>query len=671
MVNYRKVTAKLKSGSDKLKWSSAAAASALVRPLSRDKAAWFARQGAAEARMRRWDVAAEHYRQALAVENPQAVWHFQLGYCLLKSGNLASARDSLQAACAAQKQPSWLIQLALASYALGDIEAAIAALDELGTGVEVQEVETGIELAELYASIGRWFDAQATLSRLVASHPKHANLHRRLSGHLGKLALWGGSFTEVSADRAQALFQFGKGAKVAKPAAARQVIERAVKLDPRHATWLAPLGDARFDDGDVEGAISAYESAVEECDRSDAMWAITAKHRWQFRLERMRFLQGRPQAEDPLFAATTVPKLAASVSAEPEPVVGLYDLRPSFLGLVVDGFLASSDADQVEIWLNGENIRTVNVSTDGFFGQFRFHFRRSSVEIMPQEFTLEVRTPQGESLLTRTGGTEYEVRLPNSTGQLAAALAEGSKIDKKGEISKSLAETRERQQEYLRIYEQVRDFFEQRFDRSLFLMYGTLLGYYRGGDFIPTDDDFDAGYVSYRTNPAEVKAEAQDLVVELVKAGFTVSINRRGKLFRVQLERGATDGFHLDLRPLWFQDGKLWVHNHCSYPSTPEKFVPVVDGQLRGTRVSTPADTEDFLRNHYGPGWKTPDPGFIYYGDEVDPLVRKNLEAAFITPAEYRKLEARVAKEIAGVPGAGRLVSIGAQSLYPLEDCIS
>lgn len=670
MVNYRKVTAKLKSGSHKLKWSSAATASALMRPLSRDKATWHARQGAAQAHNHDFDEAALNYQQALNSQDPPAEWQFQLGWCLRKAGDLAGAVEALEAACATEKRPAWLINLALALYAHGNMPAAVETVGDIGESPQVDDVATGLELANLYAAIGRWDVAESTLAQLAKSFPKHANVHRRHTSMLRELAGWGGSFVNVSSDRSELKFRFGAGAKESRPARIRAAIETAVELDPRHATWLAPLGDAQYADGDVRKAIKTYDRAMAAADSSTQQWVLTSKHRWQFRLERMRYEIGEPQAEDPLFAASALPQAADPPPGEQQ-VAGLFDLRVTYLGMGLDGFLATSDADSVEIFINGEKVRSVNTSTDGFFPSFKFQFRRSSVEVMPMEFTLEVRTPDGKALLTRTGSKAYAVSLPHGSETLSQILESGTKIDKKGEVAKSLEDTRERQQEYLRIYDQVRDFFEEKFDRSLFLMYGTLLGYYRGGDFIPTDDDFDAGYVSHKDNPAEVKAEAQDLIVELVKAGYTVSINRRGKLFRIQLERGATDGFHLDLRPLWFQDGRLWVHNHCSYPSTREKFLPVIDGELRGTRVSIPHDTEDFLRNHYGPGWKTPDPGFVYYADEVDPKVRRNLEAAFITPAEFRKLASRVERETAGVKGAGRLVSVGSQSLYPLEDCIS
>ncbi len=80
------------------------------------------------------------------------------------------------------------------------------------------------------------------------------------------------------------------------------------------------------------------------------------------------------------------------------------------------------------------------------------------------------------------------------------------------------------------------------------------------------------------------------MVVELVKAGFTVSFNRKGRLFRLQWEHGDTDGLHLDVRPVWFQDGRVWLHNHCSFPARREDFLPAAERPFRGTTVRVPRE---------------------------------------------------------------------------------
>ena len=81
-------------------------------------------------------------------------------------------------------------------------------------------------------------------------------------------------------------------------------------------------------------------------------------------------------------------------------------------------------------------------------------------------------------------------------------------------------------------------------------------------------------HVSDKTDPVAVKEEAKEIVVELVRAGFTVSLNRRGRLFRVQLAPNEPYGSHVDVHQAWFQDGNVWIHNDLAMPSNREAFCP-------------------------------------------------------------------------------------------------
>jgi hypothetical protein len=161
-----------------------------------------------------------------------------------------------------------------------------------------------------------------------------------------------------------------------------------------------------------------------------------------------------------------------------------------------------------------------------------------------------------------------------------------------------------------------------------------------------------------------------DFIVELVRAGFTVSFNRRGRLFRIHLDSRGTSDRHVDVQFIWFQDGHAWLHNQARLPLKRDDFLPPRPATLRGVKVWLPADPEAFLRANYGPQWRVPDPGFRYYPGDVDPGVIANLGRSLITVSEYEQLAERVGAATADVPTAGRLVSIGAQDLYPLEDFI-
>jgi hypothetical protein len=347
-----------------------------------------------------------------------------------------------------------------------------------------------------------------------------------------------------------------------------------------------------------------------------------------------------------------------------------FAARLTYMGLSINGF-ADPATEQVSLYLDGTLIRTVNVSHEGRGSKFNATIKRDTLAHFPTWARLSARTPDGRPLDGPNNATHIDLTIPHGTGDLLEIITAGSTLDKKGSIKPSSAEVKRRQDRDLEIYARVREFFASELGKPFFLMYGTLLGYHRDGDLLPHDDDFDAGYVSDKSDPVAVKEETKDVIVKLVQAGFTVSFNRRGRLFRVQLERGTTDGCHVDVHPIWFQSGNVWVHNVVSFPASRDGFLPAVDGQLRGTEISTPKDPEVFLRGNYGPGWNIPDPGFRYYNSAVDPAVSRNLSKALLDVGEYKVLADRILREVGDSPAAGRFVSIGSQDLYPLDQFIA
>ncbi|QSB15260.1 LicD family protein [Natronosporangium hydrolyticum] len=616
-----------------------------------------------------WSAAAAACRVARRFSRNQSRWSSRLGYALERRD---LARESRLDAAAGRGGGWRLRPLTAAEQAqlvarqrahAGDIAGAVEAWQTVVELAGAKHPRWAVRLADLLDQVGEWREAQRVLTENAARHPSHALTHRRLGEVSRDLGRWGGTFTGTRAGRAEGQFHFEQP-PTADITVARQALERAAELEPAKTTWREALSEARLADGDLAGAAALYDAALRDAAQSTGRWVLAVKHRWQFQLESIHHRQGQPRVEDPLFDCAVTPGGPVADG----PVVGLFTARFAFSGLVISGLAATPGLDHVDLLLDGVKVRSLNVGGDGFFPQFGLDMKRPTVATFPTEATLTVQAPDGTRLRTTGGADSLRLTVPHGTGELPAIVAAGGKLDKKGVLSPSLAETRERQQRYLQIYAKVRDHFEQELGRPLFLMYGTLLGYHREGDFIPGDDDFDCGYVCDETDPIAVKEDTKRLVVQLVKAGFTVSFNRKGRLFRIQLEREATDGYHLDVRPLWFQNGRVWLHNHCSFPATREDFLPVAEGQLRGERVLVPKETEKFLRGHYGPGWHTPDPGFMYYTSEIDPAILENLGQALITVSEYKELAERVRRETAGHPEAGRLVSVGSQDLYPLAE---
>jgi tetratricopeptide (TPR) repeat protein len=689
-------------------WRAVAVGCRLAGAVSRRPRLWTARRAYASKRAGRWAQAEAAYTVAVSGDRRggkewreplRPGWCYQLGLCRRRRGDAAGAAEAFGRACELDGgNPQWLRRWGEAAEQSADLPAAVTAYERLrklqGGGADPRlarlhealagaaeesgdlrvaatgyqraialrdrdDPESTVQLAAIHDRMGEWDRARRLLAASAGRHPGHAETHRRLGAVAGRLAQWGGSLAGT-----------GFRPEPAGPSRtqARAALERAAELAPPKPVARAALADARLADGDPHGAIEQYEAALRAAGRSDGRWVLSYKHRWQFRLESIYHRLGRPRVEDPLFDCRVQPGKPTATGRVP----GLFHARFGFAGLGVSGFTTADGPDQVEILLDGVPLRAVRLSRDGFFRRFTITFKRGTLTRFPEQGVIEVRSPPGGERLRGPGGADrLHLTVPHGDGQLHQLLAAGATIDKKGTVGPSPDELRLRQQQCLEIYSRVGEFFARQLGRPLFLIYGTLLGYYRNGDFIPGDDDFDAGYVSDRTDPAGVKQEAIGLIGQLVHAGFTVSFNRQGRLFRIQLERGATGGAHVDVHPVWFQDdGNVWLHNQASFPSRRQDFLPVGHGKLRGVPVAAPRDSERFLRGNYGPGWQVPDPGFQYYPSDVDPAVRRHLARALITPPEYRALAERLGQELAGAPDAGRFVSIGSQDLYPVDHFI-
>jgi tetratricopeptide (TPR) repeat protein len=623
----------------------------------------------------RWDEAADAYRAAIERTPDDTELLLRLARVLEKRRRYPEAVEAYERALErAPGRVDVLELLAGARRQLPDVAGAVAAYERaLEVGGAQAPPMTRLLLAALYDELGQWDLACRWLEENIEVHPEHAVSHRMLAKVAKQVYEWRGYFVAPIERPSDASFRWLDRVAASSPeterpedylARACRAMERAVDLGVDRTAWLAPLGQLREMAGYLPGAIEAYEASVAGAEESDRRWVLKSLNRWQYGLERAHHLAGDTRVEDPLFDSelSLVPLGIDDLDERP---VGIFEADIAWSGLRVTGLVTAPDVETVELVLDDVVLRTLNVGGDGVFPAFGLGIRRPTLEHFPTKSRLTVRTSDGTELVAAGGGSGYDLSLPHGQGRILDILGSGGRLDKKGAISPTPEEARARQEDYLALYEEVRDFFDAQIGKPVFLLYGTLLGLVREGDFIPGDDDFDAGFISDEHHPRDVKRETKRIIVELVRAGFTVSFNRRGRLFRVQRDDIGGHDLHLDLRPVWFEKGKVWLHNYASYPSTVDDFLPVAEARLRDTRVYTPRRPEQFLELHYGPGWKVPDPGFAYHVDEMDPAIMAHLDRALITPAEYRALRDEI--EADRRPGMGRFISIGSQSLYPVD----
>lgn len=332
--------------------------------------------------------------------------------------------------------------------------------------------------------------------------------------------------------------------------------------------------------------------------------------------------------EDPLLSCRVrLPGAGTGVAALSGP--GSFKATFKYNGLLVAVKLTSNSFDHFDLLIDGIPFRKVKIAKDTF--HYKFTVKRPGLLHFPACGGLGVRTADGASLLSK-GAPELILEIPHGRGDLRHILEGGIYLEKKGELPATFEEIAQQQDRYLELYDRARVFFREKLDLELFLMYGTLLGLYRDGDFIPGDDDFDVGYFSNEQDPLAVKEEVMALIVKLVEGGVTVGFNQVGRPFRL---RGLPDAplTHLDVRPLWFQEGAIWAHDRTCPTCTAKDFLPVKKAVFREREVFIPQNPERFLEDFYGPGWRTPDPS--YTADFfVDPRVTRNLSKLCLTIGE-------------------------------------
>ncbi len=416
-------------------------------------------------------------------------------------------------------------------------------------------------------------------------------------------------------------------------------------------------------------AAEYYDKAAVIGETSEKNDDVRWLHAACFFLERSFYKAGKGRAEDPLFSCSFKGLNKQNI----EKAEGIFTAEFVFSGILLAGILPPSGIKEsgsrvLEVFLEGIKIREITVTEGRFFGRFTLKILRQTLCLFPFVSSLTVKLKNGKPLLLPDNSGALEIMVPHGTGNLFSLLKAGGKIDKKGGITPPDKEIREKQALYLKLYDRVRWFLEKETDRQLFLIHGTLLGFYREGDFIKGDDDFDVAYMSDRNDPDSVKNEALEIISILVTGGFSVSFNRKGRLFRIFDEKTAPKNIHLDVHTVWVEGEKIWAPLDYSEQGKRGDFVPAKSGVMRGIKVYYPAKAEYFLLKHYGEGWKVPDPGFNNYLSRPDKGVIKTLSRLFITPYEYRILKKKFVSEKEKHPEHGDFISIGIEKLYPLSD---
>lgn len=148
-------------------------------------------------------------------------------------------------------------------------------------------------------------------------------------------------------------------------------------------------------------------------------------------------------------------------------------------------------------------------------------------------------------------------------------------------------------------------------DSEYWLSCGTLLGFYRDGDFIGHDTDTDIC--------VNIESLNKKLINSLLTNGFTIG-NVFGRLddgFEIAIHR---QGVKTDLFFFYKKEG-YWYHSVYAHFTNVDslKFDYVYnqfglkETEFLNYNFTTPNDIESVITQQYGKNWKIPDKNWIYY----------------------------------------------------------
>lgn len=418
--------------------------------------------------------------------------------------------------------------------------------------------------------------------------------------------------------------------------------------------------------GLLSAARDHYARALDRTRVSARMSEVRWSQATEFLLERSRAGLGKPRVADPLFETAFLPPKRASRRTT---VAGFFAVDSSFAGLKIVGFITKAAGSRISLFIDDDKLKTINTDGSQMYSSFSFTILRPTVYSFPRRGVITVRSDAGEALLSTGFCRGVLVEAPYANGSIARMLTEGAKVSKKGDI---VLHDHDRPPAHIdsvfTLYDKLRRFFALNLGKELFCTYGTLLGIFRDNAVIPGDDDFDAGYFSSKSDPRQVKEEALGIIESLVESGFSVILNRRGTPLRIGIGKMDEASLHLDVRPFWYQNGRVWAHTTLMIRAERKDFLPPQEIEFNGHRILLPSNPEVFLREHYGKDWKTPDPGFRYYPSKMSPYRAGNLSLALVSPHEFRLVKRRLETKRISNGDIGSFELLAESRLYPLDD---
>ncbi|MDQ2625270.1 MAG: class I SAM-dependent methyltransferase [Actinomycetota bacterium] len=284
----------------------------------------------------------------------------------------------------------------------------------------------------------------------------------------------------------------------------------------------------------------------------------------------------------------------------------------------------------VDVAIDGLVVRTVRpiFRLETARGGFKFRIHRSLARYVAGPGSIEllvdgVPLPVASSEVPASSSAK-------PVAELRELLGSGYFVNKKGRLQRAIDQDVEWQEKTFDFYSRARETFRELFGYDLHITYGTLLGYGRGRDFVPGDDDFDTAYLSRHTDAASVRAELLEIVCTLLARGQDVRVFRRN-LFHWH----GPDGAIVDVFPSWIEGRDYFMTFAVGGPHAHVFEAGYEEVELKGRPVLVPRDVEGALEAIYGPEWRVPDPLFQW---AVQPTAQAAMHAVSLDDLELARV---------------------------------
>ncbi len=204
------------------------------------------------------------------------------------------------------------------------------------------------------------------------------------------------------------------------------------------------------------------------------------------------------------------------------------------------------------------------------------------------------------------GNSEFEVNQDGAkcSKNILDKISSGYVINKKGIIQKHWDTNMKWTERILPEYEKINESMKREFGKSLFVFYGTLLGFAREGDIMVHDTDLDLAYLSNETNPEKITEEFYVISKYFIKTNqVTVPFT-----YKIQLP-----GRGISITPCWFTDTVFYSTFGFvgdGFEVKLSDIIPFKKVMLKGYEVLEPNNKIKVAQYLYGVGWKYPDPGW-------------------------------------------------------------